>query len=43
MALEWVNRVDGIDVFPKLAVYLRTYFKQCAAATPPPPASRHRH
>ena len=26
MALNWVKHVDGVDVFPKLPVYLRTYF-----------------
>jgi len=26
MALDWVHNVDGVDVFPKLPVYLRTYY-----------------
>jgi hypothetical protein len=26
MALEWCNHVDGINIFPKLPVYLRTYW-----------------
>ena len=26
MALEWCNYVDGINIFPKLPVYLRTYW-----------------
>jgi hypothetical protein len=26
MALDWVKKVDGVDVFPKLPVYLRTYY-----------------
>ena len=26
MALNWVKHVDGVDVFPKLPVYLRTYY-----------------
>ena len=26
MALDWVHKVDGVDVFPKLPVYLRTYY-----------------
>ena len=28
MAIEWCKDVDGIDIFPKLPVYLRTYHKQ---------------
>ncbi len=26
MAVDWVKEVDGVDVFPKLPVYLRTYY-----------------
>ena len=26
MALDWLKDVDGVDVFPKLPVYLRTYY-----------------
>lgn len=26
MALEWCNHVDGVTIFPKLPVYLRTYW-----------------
>ena len=26
MALDWVHKVDGVNVFPELPVYLRTYY-----------------
>ena len=25
MAIQWCRRVDGVSIFPKLPVYLRTY------------------
>jgi hypothetical protein len=28
MALKWMERVDGIDIFPKLPYQLRKYHKQ---------------
>ena len=28
MALDWCDKVDGVKVFPKLPVYLRTYFQK---------------
>ena len=26
MAIEWCKKVDGINIFPKLPVYLRTHY-----------------
>ena len=26
MALEWIKHINGVDIFPKLPVYLRTHF-----------------
>ena len=28
MALDWCDKVDGVEVFPKLPVYLRTYYQK---------------
>jgi hypothetical protein len=28
MAIEWCKKVDGVDIFPKLPVYLRTHYSK---------------